>query len=130
MKHQLRVAIADDDPVSREFVRRTVKLMGHDVICVAEDGRQLADACVAVQPDLIITDVNMPRLDGISAAAEVTSQHDIPVILLSGNELPSEIELLSHVNVLAKRLKPISRAGLEAVIEEAAVLSGSLATMT
>jgi DNA-binding NarL/FixJ family response regulator len=119
MKHHLHIAIADDDGVCREFLFRMLRRMGHEVVCLAENGRQLADFCLKSPPDLVITDVRMPELDGISAAAEITWQHNVPIVLLSGSDLPKEIEPLNHVQVLVRRFKPISLFDLEAAIAEA-----------
>ena len=126
MKDHLHIAIADDDGVCREFLLRMLRRLGHEVVCVAEDGRQLADFCLQSPPDLVITDVNMPKLDGISADAEITWQHDIPIVLLSGSDLPTEIEALNHAQVLVRRVKPISRLDLEAVLAKVTALSDSL----
>jgi CheY-like chemotaxis protein len=60
MKEHLRIAIADDDEVNREFLFRVLRRMGHEVVCTAENGRQLADRCLESPPDLVITDVYMP----------------------------------------------------------------------
>jgi CheY-like chemotaxis protein len=128
-KH-LRIAIADDDAVNRHFLSHMLHYLGHDVVCVAHDGRELADYCLQFPPDLVITDVNMPRLDGISAAAEITQHNDIPIVLLSGSELPSVVEPLRHVSVLVRRAKPISRLDLEEVLREVIKLSESFATTT
>jgi two-component system, response regulator PdtaR len=127
MKDRLRIAIADDDEVSREFLHRMIRRLGHEVSCVAENGRQLADNCLQSPPDLVITDVHMPQLDGISAAAEITGQHDVPIVLLSGSDLPLEIEPLKHASVLKCRVKPISRSDLEALLAEVMTLAGAVA---
>jgi response regulator NasT len=119
MGSQLRIAIADDDRLCREFLQFMLLRLGHKVVCGAENGRQLADYCLESPPDVVITDVNMPELDGISAAAEINRCHDVPVILLSGSELPCLIEELSHVRVLVRRMKPFSRFDLEALLAEA-----------
>jgi Response regulator containing CheY-like receiver domain and AraC-type DNA-binding domain len=123
----LHIAIADDDSVTREFLFRALQHLGHEVVCTAENGRQLVDYCLRSPPDLVITDFQMPQLDGISAAAEIAGQHEIPIIILSGTELPRRIEQLSSVHTLFHRLKPISRGDLEVllnkVIDIAAVAS-------
>jgi response regulator NasT len=104
-----------------------LRRMGHEVVCQAENGRQLADFCLKSPPDLVITDVRMPELDGISAAAEITWQHDLPIVLLSGSDLPTEIEPLNHVQVLVRRFKPISLIDLEAALAEVMALSDTVA---
>ena len=127
MNRNLRIAVADDDVVNRHFLYRMLRLAGHEVVCLAHDGRELADYCLEFPPDLIITDVNMPRLDGISAAAEITQQRDVPVVLLSGSELPDVIERLRHVSLLVRHAKPISRGELETVVRDVIKRSESLA---
>jgi CheY-like chemotaxis protein len=130
MNEHLRIAIADDDDVNRKFLLRVLERMGHEVVCVAENGRELADKCLLLLPDLVITDWHMPELDGISAAAEITRQYEVPIILLSGSDLPVEIEELRHVAVLVRRVKPITRRDLEAMLAEVMTLSASFATAT
>jgi response regulator NasT len=130
MNDYLRIAIADDDEVNREFLCRLLRRMGHEVVYVAENGRQLADHCLESPPELVITDVCMPKLDGISAAREITLKHDIPIVLLSGSDLPAEIEQLEHVTVLMRRMKPIAYRDLEAVLGKVMALSDMLAAMS
>ena len=119
MSDHLHIAIADDDGVTREFLFRTLQHLGHEVICMAENGRQLVDFCLRSPPDLVITDVQMPELDGISAVAEIACQHDIPIVLLSGSDLPRRIDQLANVHVLFRRLKPISRSDLKSLLDVA-----------
>jgi CheY-like chemotaxis protein len=130
MKDHLRIAIADDDGVGREFLFRVLSRMGHEVVGLAENGRQLADYCLESPPDLVITDVQMPELDGISAAAEITRRHDVPIVLLSGSDLPREIKQLAHARVVVRRVKPISRSNLEALIAEVLVMPDTVAAVS
>jgi two-component system, response regulator PdtaR len=130
MKSHLQIAIADDDRLNREFLLYMLRRMGHEVVCLAEDGRQLADYCLQSPPDLVITDVNMPHVDGISAAAEINLHHDVPIVLLSGCDLSAEIEQLRHVNGLVRRVKPISRSDLEAAVAEAMTPTNTFAAVS
>ena len=65
MKKSLRIAVADDELDMREFFQRMLSRNGHQVVSVAENGRQLVEQCRELQPDLVITDIKMPDLDGI-----------------------------------------------------------------
>jgi response regulator NasT len=127
MNDQLRIAIADDDCVNRDFLLCMLHRMGHEVVCMAENGRQLAEYCLQSPVDLVVTDVHMPELDGISAAAEISRERDVPIVLLSGSDLPVEIEQLDHVHVLVRRVKPITRCDLEAVVAEVMTRSDTFA---
>jgi response regulator NasT len=121
MKEHLRVAIADDDGVCREFVAYVLRRLGHEIVCLAENGRELVAACLSEVPDLVITDVRMPDLDGIAAAAEITARQDIPIVLLSGSDLAPRIEPLAHARII-RRAKPVSRLELEEALAEAVLL--------
>jgi response regulator NasT len=127
MKSHLHIAIADDDDVGRTFLSLVLSKMGHEVVILAENGQQLVDYCLQSPPDLVITDVQMPHVDGISAAAEITRLHDVPIVLLSGSELPRVIEQLDHARIVLRRCKPISRAKLGALIDEVMALCEVLA---
>jgi len=66
----LRIAVADDDRETRAYFQELLPRLGHQVV-VAESGRQLVEQCRLLDPDLVITDIRMPDLDGITAAAEI-----------------------------------------------------------
>lgn len=127
MGGHFHIAIADDDSVCREFLACVLRRMGHEVVCRAENGQQLAEYCLQSPPDLVITDVQMPELDGIAAAAEIAWKHDVPIVLLSGSELPEEIDSLHHARMLVRRMKPVSRCDLEEVMAEVAEMTDAAA---
>lgn len=112
----LRVAIADDEPEMREYLQETLSLLGHDVVCTAENGRQLVEACRERRPELLITDIKMPEMDGIQASTEVCRENPLPVILVSAFHDPELIERALLNYVLAYLIKPIKQADLETAI--------------
>lgn len=76
------ILIADDDPRLRELVRYTLARAGFQVR-EAGDGRAALAAVQLRVPDLVVLDVLMPELDGISVCRELRRNHDVPVIFLS-----------------------------------------------
>lgn len=64
MAHSLRVAIADDDPLLLFHLRKSLTRFGHEVVSRAATGQELIDQCRAHRPDLIVSDITMPDLDG------------------------------------------------------------------
>jgi response regulator NasT len=115
MTRSLRIVVADDERDMREYFQELLTRLGHQPF-VAENGRQLADQCRAVRPDLIITDIKMPGPDGIAAAAEVNRDRPVPVILVSGHH---DAELLARAasgHVMAYLIKPVKQADVEAAI--------------
>src|SRR5262249_18593513 len=69
-----------DERDTREFLQELVTRMGHRV-SAAQDGRELVEVCRQARPDLVIADVRMPGMDGISAAAEVNRERPGPFVL-------------------------------------------------
>ena len=112
----MRVAVADDDPAILEFVRDLLEGMGHTVTASCSTGQELIDACATSPPDLIVTDVKMPGVDGIEAATTINRRQATPVILVTSF---GETELISRAlrtSVLAYLIKPIKQIDLEVAV--------------
>jgi len=116
MKKSLRIAIAEDEPDMREYLEKTLPLLGHQVVAVAQNGRELVEQCRSAQPDLVITDIKMPQQDGIEAAAQIFRERPVPVILLSAFHDPELIERAEADHVLAYLVKPIKQTDLAPAI--------------
>lgn len=112
----LRIAVADDEPRMREFYQQVLPLLGHEVVCVAETGKELIVGCRTVHPDLVITDIKMPDMDGIEASLEINRQEPLPVILVSAHDDPQLLDRADASHVLAYLVKPIKRQDLQPAI--------------
>ena len=116
MTRPLRIAIADDEPDMRDYFSRILPRMGHQVVVTAADGEQLVAGCLAARPDLVITDVKMPKLDGIDAAVRLYEQAPVPVILVSAFAGAELIGRAEADHVMAYLVKPIKQADLAPAI--------------
>jgi response regulator NasT len=116
MTRSLRIAVADDEPHMRDYFRKMLPRLGHQAVAVAETGRQLVDRCRELHPDLVITDINMPDLDGIDAANQIYRHDTIPVILVSAYHDVELIRRAESDHILAYLIKPIKQADLEPAI--------------
>ena len=105
----MRIAVADDEPDMRRYFQKVLSRMGHEVTCVAETGRQLVEQCHATHPDLVITDIKMPDMDGIEAAHQICQERLIPIILVSGYHDRELIERAEAEHVLAYSLSRSSK---------------------
>lgn len=116
MQQALRIAVADDEADMRDYFRRMLARMGHSVVAVGCNGRELVEHCRLTHPDLVITDVRMPEMDGLEAAMLLWEEGDLPVILVSAHHEPEPPAPTSNYHVLAYLVKPIKRSDLEAAI--------------
>jgi response regulator NasT len=111
----LRIAVADDDRETRDYFRELLPRLGHQV-AVAESGRQLIEQCRLLDPDLVITDIKMPDLDGIAAATEINRGKRVPVILVSAHHDADLLQRAGAEPVMAYLVKPVKQADVESAI--------------
>jgi len=116
MTAALSIAVADDEPRMRDYYCSTLPLLGHRVVVVAQDGREMVERCRNTRPDLIITDIKMPDMDGIDAATQIYLEKPIPVILVSAYHDPELIARAEADHILGYLVKPIKQSDLEPTI--------------
>jgi response regulator NasT len=85
---KLRIAVVDDEPEMLEFYEMALMELGHEVVVKAANGKALIEDCLALKPDLVITDIKMPDMDGLDAATQLRGLHPMPVILVSAYHEP------------------------------------------
>jgi two-component system, response regulator PdtaR len=112
MNRSLKIAVADDEADMREYFQTILPTMGHHVTSVARNGKELVRMCRETSPDLIITDIKMPDMDGIEAAEEICRAKPVPVILVTAYQDPELVERAEADHVLAYLIKPIKQADL------------------
>jgi YesN/AraC family two-component response regulator len=113
----LRIAVADDEPQVREYFKKILPLMGHEVVAAAANGRELLESCLALRPDLVITDINMSELNGIEAASAIWREQAVPVIFVSAYSDAKKKTLAVEKHAPTFLVKPIKRQDLEAAIQ-------------
>ena len=85
MTKKIKILVADDEPKIRLFIRANLEARGYEVY-LAQDGIEAIETAERVLPDLIVLDVNMPRMDGIEACRRIREWADMPIIVLSVRE--------------------------------------------
>src|SRR5215216_6766600 len=107
MSEPLRIAVADDELDMRDYFSRILPRLGHRVVAVAQSGTDLVAQCRVARPDLVITDIKMPDMDGIEAATRIYADGPIPVILVSAYHDPDLIARAEADHIMAYLVKPI-----------------------
>jgi two-component system, response regulator PdtaR len=116
MNHSLRIAVADDEPDMRDYFQEVLPRLGHTVVSVAENGEQLIEQCRAVEPDLVITDIKMPQVDGIDASIRICQARPVPVILVSAHQDSTLIQRAETDHIMAYLMKPVKQSELAPAI--------------
>jgi len=113
----LRIIIADDEPIIRLDLRKTLENMGHQVVGEAGDGAKAVEAARELKPDIIILDIKMPELDGIDAAKVITTEGIAPVLLLTAYSQKDLVDRAKDAGVFAYLVKPFKEADLLPAME-------------
>jgi DNA-binding NarL/FixJ family response regulator len=89
----IQVVLADDHPLVRSGIRALLgSIPGVRVMAEVSDGKELLSVLDSVQPDVVITDISMPGIDGITALAQIRSRHpDVRIIVLSMHDEPEVV---------------------------------------
>jgi response regulator NasT len=85
-------------------------------VVTASNGEELVAGCRTARPDLIITDIKMPDMDGIEAAVRLYQELSVPVILVSAYHDADLIRRAEADHIMGYLVKPIKQADLEPVI--------------
>ena len=113
----MRVLIAEDEALIRLDLREMLEEEGFDVVGEAADGEQAVALAQQLNPDLVICDVKMPKMDGIAAAAQITEARIAPVVMLTAFSQRDLIERARDAGAMAYLVKPFARHELVPAIE-------------
>jgi AmiR/NasT family two-component response regulator len=132
----LRVLIAEDEALIRLDLKEMLEEEGYSVVGEAADGQAAVDLAVKERPDLVILDVKMPVLDGISAAEQIAAEHIAAVVILTAFSQRELVERARDAGAMAYLVKPFTKADLVPAIEiavsrfqEVSALEGEVGTL-
>ena len=114
-----RVLIAEDEALIRLDLKEMLEEEGYEVCGEAGDGESAVKMANELRPDLVIFDVKMPVLDGISAAEQVTAARIAPVIILTAFSQRELVERARDAGAMAYLVKPFQKKDLLPTIEMA-----------
>lgn len=103
-----RVIVAEDESLIRIDIVETLRDNGFEVIAEAADGEKAVALAEELRPDLVVMDVKMPLMDGISAAEILTKKRIAPVVLLTAFSQRELVERASEAGALAYVVKPFT----------------------
>lgn len=114
---RLRIVVAEDEALIRLDLAEMLGEGGYDVVGQASDGEQAVELTREHRPDLVIMDVKMPVLDGISAAEIIGKEQLAPVVMLTAFSQKELVERARDAGVMAYIVKPFTQADLAPAID-------------
>ena len=116
-KKCLRLVIADNESIIRLDLREMLEDAGHEVVGEAINGRKAVELTRMHRPDLVIMDIKMPEMDGITAARKISEEKLAPVLLLTAFSQSDIVEKAKDSGVLGYLVKPVRESNLFPAIE-------------
>jgi len=110
------VIVAEDESLIRMDIVETLKENGFDVIAEAADGEQAVFLVKQHHPDLLVMDIKMPNMDGITAAEALIGEK-VPIVLLTAFSQKELVDRASEAGAMAYVVKPFSPSDLLPAIE-------------
>ena len=114
-----RVVIAEDEALIRLDLAEMLAEEGYDVVGQAGDGERAVALAEELRPDLVVLDVKMPKLDGISAAQRIAEQRIAPVVILTAFSQRELVERARDAGAMAYLVKPFAQHDLVPAVEMA-----------
>lgn len=115
-----RIMIADDVHETRRNTRVMVSLIeGLEVVAIATDGLQAVEMARETRPDIILMDINMPRLNGLAAFKRISQENpNVACIIVSAEKDPSAFRAAMSIGIRNYLIKPFTANELEKAIAD------------
>ncbi|MDX6317418.1 MAG: two-component system, response regulator PdtaR [Nocardioidaceae bacterium] len=112
-----RVVLAEDEALIRLDLAEMLTEEGYQVVGQAGDGERAVELVEELRPDLVVLDVKMPKVDGITAAARIAELRVAPVVILTAFSQRELVERAKEAGAMAYVVKPFGKADLIPAIE-------------
>src|SRR5919204_4124760 len=114
-----RIVVAEDEAISRMDLCEMLQNLGYAVVGEAGDGIAAVNMARALRPDLVLMDIKMPELEGITAASTLSEERVTPVLLLTAYSDREFVDRAVDAGVMGYLVKPFAEAQLKPAIEVA-----------
>ncbi|WP_031433769.1 response regulator [Methylomarinum vadi] len=115
----LNVLVVDDSHLSQQFISRILNDLGIELITIAENGRQAVNILQSQYFDLIVTDLNMPEMDGLQLTQHIRHQpsgRSIPILMITSEQNQGRLAAVEKAGVSALLDKPFEPASIKNII--------------
>jgi AmiR/NasT family two-component response regulator len=112
-----RVLVAEDEAIIRLDLAEMLSEAGYEVVGQASDGEQAVALATSLKPDIVIMDVKMPVMDGISAAEQIGKERLCPVVMLTAFSQTELVERARDAGVMAYIVKPFTASDVTPALD-------------
>jgi two-component system, response regulator PdtaR len=112
-----RIIVVEDESIVRLDIAMMLEDAGFEVIAQVGDGEKAIELAFSLNPDLIIMDIKMPKLNGLKASEIISNRTTIPILLLTAYSQKEYIDKAKQSNIVGYLVKPISEANLIPAVE-------------
>jgi len=103
-----RVVVAEDEALIRMDIVEVLREAGYDVVGEASDGEKAIELTRELKPDLVVMDITMPKMDGLSAAEIIGKERLAPVVMLTAFAQPEFVARANEAGAIAYVVKPFT----------------------
>ena len=125
----VRILIAEDETIIRLDLRDLLERSGHEIVGEARDGEEAVAFAREHEPELVIMDVKMPKLDGIEAAKRILEERPVPIVMLTAYGQEELVNRAVEAGVFGYLVKPFREQDLVPAIATARARHEELAAV-
>lgn len=104
----LRALICEDEGITVMQLRKALQRAGYEVVGEAADGEAAIQLAEELEPDLVIMDLNMPRVSGVEATRSITQRRPVPIVVLTAYSDEASVDAAMEAGACAYLVKPVS----------------------
>ena len=127
--HPVRIVVAEDETIIRLDIVETLRSQGYEVLGEADNGQRATELVEEHAPDLVLMDISMPVMDGISATRHISERSLAPVVILTAFSQRDLIDQATEAGAMSYIVKPFSETDLVPAIELAKARFEQLITL-
>jgi len=113
---KIKILLAEDEFLCAIGLKSNLESLGYEVLGVASTGEELIKMARSLNPDLIVSDINMPKPNGLEAIKVINSEMDIPSIITSSYN-DSHVDESAKLNIFYYLIKPIQKEELHTAVK-------------
>ncbi|QCJ44292.1 response regulator [Bacillus sp. S3] len=112
-----RIMVVEDESLVRLDVAMMLEDAGYEVVAQIGDGEKAIEQAFSLQPDLIIMDIKMPKMNGLKASEIISKRMNTPILLLTAYSQREYVDKAKQANIMGYLVKPINEANLIPAVE-------------